>query len=59
MARQSFDDWMWDVNSALEAAVGLSASDLPDCCYRDWYDDGVAPQDAARRAVRNANDLDD
>lgn len=51
-----FRDWMGAVDRAVSARVGLSAADLPDCPYRDWFDDGVTPQTAARRAVKRAQE---
>jgi hypothetical protein len=51
----TFDQWMDKVDRLVTAALGLSVHDLPDCCYRDWYDEGLTPRQAARRAIRNAN----
>lgn len=34
----------------------LSHDDLPDCCYRYWFDDGVRPRQAAARAVKAAGE---
>jgi hypothetical protein len=53
---KTFEQWMTAVDAAVERLCGLSASDLPDVCYRDWYEDGISPATAARRAVRNANE---
>jgi hypothetical protein len=36
----------------------LSSSDLPDVCYRDLFEDGLTPREAARYAVRYSQDLD-
>lgn len=52
--KSSFEAWMAKVNAYVEKLAGLSADDLPDCCYRDWYDDGVSPANAARRALKCA-----
>ena len=43
------------VDKMIAAAVGVSSNDLPDCCYRDWYDDGVNPFHAAARAIKAAS----
>jgi len=51
-----FDMWKRRVDSAVERAASLSADDLPDCPYRDWYDDGISPAVAARRAIRAASE---
>lgn len=33
---------------------GMISADLPDVCYRDWYDAGVSPESAAKKAIRFA-----
>ena len=53
---KTFDQWMQEVNRAVEHLVGLSADDLPDWNYRDAYDDGASPSSAARQAIRAARD---
>lgn len=49
-----FESWLKMVDDACWAYAGLSKDDLPDVCYRDWYDAGTSPQAAARKAIRNA-----
>jgi len=49
-----FDTWMSKVKAEVQKLSGVSADDLPDVAYHDWYDDGVTPSRAARRAVKNA-----
>lgn len=49
-----FDAWMSKVNAEVDKLSGMRADDLPDVAYRDWYDDGLAPSRAARRAIKNA-----
>ena len=44
---QGFDIWMKKVDSALARKCGLTSEDLADCCYYDWYEDGVTPAEAA------------
>ena len=51
---RSFEAWMKAIDSILTRYRGLSAYDLPDCCYRDWYDDRLRPVHAANRALRHA-----
>ena len=50
---RSFESWMASVDK-LVGYRGLSVYDLPDCCYRDWFDDRVRPIRAANRALSNA-----
>jgi hypothetical protein len=54
----TFERWMQRVDSLVILKCGLSVHDLPDCNYRDWYDDRVRPVYAAQRALRNAGDCD-
>lgn len=46
-----FDTWMRKVNGCVAERCGLSADDLPDKPYRDWYDSGMTPQDAAVEVI--------
>ena len=50
---RGFEDWMRAVDK-LVGYRGLSVYDLPDCCYRDWYDNRLRPIRAANRALKNA-----
>ena len=50
----SFEDWKRKVNQFIEQSMGLSADDLPDCPYYDWYSDGIAPSRAAVKAMKYA-----
>jgi hypothetical protein len=54
--RNRFTVWMARVDEALDRLCGLPSSDLPDCCYADWFDDGVSSTAAARRAYRSARE---
>lgn len=49
-----FDFWMVLVDRAVTQISALSVGDLPDCCFADWYDDGMSPRTAARKAIRAA-----
>ena len=49
----SFDEWMQETDGVCGKLYGVSIEDLPDCCYRDWYDDGKTPGQAARKAYKN------
>lgn len=51
-----FDNWLKAVNDAVEAYCDLSRENLPDCCYRDWYDEGMSPQAAAKKAIKAAHE---
>ena len=49
-------DWMKAVNERIKALCGVSADDLPDVCYGDWYAEGMTTSRAAVLAVRNAKE---
>lgn len=52
----TFEQWMVRVDAAIGSRLyGLTHMDLPDCCYRDWFDAGVGPSVAANRAISMAN----
>lgn len=50
----TFEEWMRLVDEFVRRISGLSVHDLPDCCFADWYEDGVSAKVAARRALRGA-----
>ena len=47
MSDGAFDQWMKVVDSLICDELGVGVNDLPDYLWRDAYDDGIAPQDAA------------
>lgn len=50
--KNSFEDWMREVDQTLARELGMISDDLIDVCYRDWYDDGKTPTQAAKKAIR-------
>jgi hypothetical protein len=54
--KDDFAVWMEAVDREIENRCFLSADDLPDQPYRDWFDCGLSPKEAAVRAIRNASD---
>jgi hypothetical protein len=52
--KPDFDTWMKQVDRAVSAKTGVSVHDLPDCSFRDWYDQGVSASSAAARCVKAA-----
>jgi len=49
--KSNFDLWMAKVDQAVARKSGLSVYDLADQCYRDMYDDGFTPSQAAQVAL--------
>lgn len=42
-----FDEWMVQVDAAIVDLCGLTARDLADQPYFDWFDSGLTPEEAA------------
>lgn len=43
----TFQQWMRKVDGEIAKRCGLSSGDLADQCYRDMYEDGLTPAEAA------------
>lgn len=50
----NFHQWMAIVENIVWKTVDCSVRDLPDCLFRDWYEDGLTPDEAAERAIKEA-----
>jgi hypothetical protein len=48
----TYDAWVQRVDAIAWVMCGFGVRDLADCPYRAWYDDGVEPLEAAKRAIR-------
>jgi hypothetical protein len=53
---RAYAAWMAKVDAILVRKTGLDSNDLPDICYRDMHDDGASPSEAAREAIRYADE---
>jgi len=42
-----FKTWKAEVNRIIDSYCGLTADDLADQPFRDWYNDGTTPSEAA------------
>jgi hypothetical protein len=54
--KQTFEEWLKQVDRLLVAKTGLNHEDLPDYCYRDMYDDRTPVGMAVRRAIKTAKE---
>jgi hypothetical protein len=54
MEPSDFDQWMQQVDQAVDALAGCSVYDLPDFAFRDAYDGGLTPSEAARSVLTEA-----
>lgn len=51
--RPTFEQWMARADRQVRKLAGLSAHDLPDQPWHDWYDDEMPPTSAAVQALAN------
>lgn len=50
--KKTFEEWFKEVDRAIAHECGMAALDLSDQPYQDWYEDGVTPKQAAKRAIK-------
>ena len=55
----TFAAWMAAVDRFIWQVAGVSVHDLPDRCYRDWYDDKLNPQEAGEIVLEDEGLLTD
>lgn len=53
---RDFDTWMEKADQCLLRNMGISIYDLPDKCYRDWFESGMSPGTAAYKALSDEAD---
>jgi hypothetical protein len=49
----SFESWMRAVDAILTHRIGLSHDDLPDQCWRNWFENDLTPAQAAQECLDN------
>ena len=54
--RLSFEAWMREVDLTVVRRTDVSVYDLPDCCFRVWYEGGMSARVAAIEAIANAKE---
>lgn len=42
----TFEQFIKKCDAIVASHIGLGIDDLPDACWRDYYDDGLSPADA-------------
>jgi hypothetical protein len=50
---QTFEQWMKTIDDLLFAETGLNYQDLPDQCFKDWFDEGLTPEAACIRCLHS------
>ena len=46
-----FKEWMRALNRHVSAKLGIDAGDLPDLCFRDFFEDEMTPKEGAEHAL--------
>lgn len=54
--KQTFDQWMKEVDRLLSEKIVLVSDDIPDLNYMQMYQTGKTPQYAVRKALNAACD---
>ena len=55
---RDYEEWIEQVEAALDAIVGMGVDDLPDQSWYDWFEDGMSPSAAAKKAIKNEGGAD-
>lgn len=52
----TFEQWYKACDGIVSRKLGVGVDDLPDACWRDYYDDGMSPSEAIECAAEDAWD---
>jgi hypothetical protein len=48
-----FEAWLKALDEICQTEMGISYEDLPDQLLREWFDDGLTPEDAYYQLMEN------
>ena len=48
-----FEGWLRELDDITRQEMGISYKDLPDQLFRDWFDDGMTPEEAYSQILEN------
>lgn len=51
MTKQTYDQWLAEVDVHISARFGVSLHDLEDYTWRDWYEEGIDPETTASEYI--------
>lgn len=52
--KRSFEEWKRLLDQQVTKSVGIGVDDLPDCDYSQWFEHGMTPEAAAKKAIKQA-----
>lgn len=50
----TFEEWMQKIDKLYQRKLGVSVHDMPDEPWRDFYEDGITPEEIMELAVEGA-----
>lgn len=56
LGKPGYQEWKEEINRYLWREWDVTMEYLPDCPYRDWYEENVSAREAAMEAIRNAEE---
>ena len=48
-----FEAWLRALDDICLDEMGVSYQDLPEQCFKNWFDDGLSPEDAYYQMIEN------
>ena len=57
--RKTYEEWENELDLAIRQTYGISLMDGIDCCFYDWYEDGVSVKSAVRKWHRVQQGMDE
>jgi hypothetical protein len=51
--RDRFEAWLLELDNICHNEMGISYKDLPHQLFRDWFDNGLTPEDAYYQMIEN------
>ena len=54
----TFSEFMFECDVEVLRKIGLGINDMPDAPWRDFFDDGMSPDDAVQSALEDHWDME-
>ena len=54
----TFQEFMFECDEIVASMIGLGVDDMPDALWRDFFDDGMSPDDAVQTAFEDHWDME-
>jgi len=57
--KKTYEDWEKELDAAIQKEYFISLMDGIDCCFYDWYEDGVSVKSAVKKWHRVQQGMDE